>query len=196
MVPRRRVLPPAEQLETGLASVERALAKATPARRAELLTRAGDLCASMGETRPSLRWYGQAVDQYLELGESVHAARICRMILYVQPEAVRARCTLAWIDIAAGRYDAAADRIYDYAEHAREAGQEELAAQQLAWMFDAAPEGSALRERIVFALLRLGDGERAEDLSRRHRPAAADAPPATQRTELWTRVLEGALAGA
>lgn len=174
--------------------MEAALATAGPAKRAALLQRAGDLCASVGEMRRSLAWYGQAVDQYLALDESTQAGQICRMILHVQPETVRARCTLCWLDIVAGRHDEAADRVPEYADAAITAGQEEIAAQQLVWMFDAAPQGSRLRERIVFALFRMGENDRGRQLSIQSEPEMAMA--ASGRSDLWKQVLEGALAGA
>jgi hypothetical protein len=175
-------------LEAGLTAIEASLENAAPRTRAILLKRAGDLCASMGEGRRALVWYGRAVDQYLELRDTAAAGLICRMILYVHPEAVRARCTLCWIDIAAGRHEQAATRIWEYAEAAGKAGQQQLAAQQLGWMFDAAGEGP-LRERIVFALLRLGEDEHAGRLSRRHDPAA-DAHPGAA-AQVWSQLMEG-----
>lgn len=175
-------------LEAGLTAIEDSLEAAAPRTRAILLKRAGDLCASMGESRRALVWYGRAVDQYLELRDTAAAGLICRMILYVHPDAVRARCTLCWIDIAAGRHEQAATRVWEYAEAARKAGQQQVAAQQLGWMFDAAGEGP-LRERIVFALLRLGDEERAGSLSQRHDPAALALPG--DQASVWAQVMEG-----
>lgn len=179
-------------LEAGLSAIEASLETAAPRTRAILLKRAGDLCASMGESKRALAWYGRAVDQYLELRDTAAAGLICRMILYVHPDAVRARCTLCWIDIAAGRQEQAAARIWEYAEAARNAGQEQIAAQQLGWMFDAVGEGP-LRERIVFALLRLGEGERAGTLSQRHDPAAATVPG--DRATVWAQLMEGTASG-
>lgn len=180
-------------LEAGLTAIEASLGNAEPRTRGILLKRAGDLCASMGEGRRALVWYGRAVDQYLELRDTAAAGLICRMILFVHPEAVRARCTLCWIDIAAGRHEQAAARIWEYAEAAGRAGQQQMAAQQLGWMFDAAGEGP-LRERIVFALLRLGQGEHAGRLSQRHDPAA-DAQPGAD-AQVWSRPMEGNASGA
>ena len=189
--PPRNDLPAA--LEAGLSAIEGSLENAAPRTRAILLKRAGDLCASMGEGRRALAWYGRAVDQYLELRDTAAAGLICRMILHVHPEAVRARCTLCWIDIAAGRHEQAATRIWEYAEAAGKGGQQQIAAQQLGWMFDAAGEGP-LRERIVFALLRLGQGEHASRLSQRHDPAA-DARPGAD-AQVWFHLLEGTAAPA
>jgi hypothetical protein len=175
-------------LEAGLTAIEASLEKAEPRTRGILLKRAGDLCASMGEGRRALVWYGRAVDQYLELRDTAAAGLICRMILHVHPDAVRARCTLCWIDIAAGRHEQAAARVWEYAEAAGKAGQQQIAAQQLGAMFDAAGEGP-LRERIVFALLRLGEGEHAGRLSQRHDPAA-DAQPGAA-AQVWSQLMEG-----
>jgi hypothetical protein len=175
-------------LEAGLTAIEASLENAAPRTRGILLKRAGDLCASMGEGRRALVWYGRAVDQYLELRDTAAAGLICRMILYVHPGAVRARCTLCWIDIAAGRHEQAAAQIREYAEAAGKAGQQQMAAQQLGWMFDAAGEGP-LRERIVFALLRMGESEHAGRLSQRHDPAADVQPGAD--AQMWSHLMEG-----
>ena len=175
-------------LEAGLTAIEASLENAAPRTRGILLKRAGDLCASMGEGRRALVWYGRAVDQYLELRDTAAAGLICRMILHVHPDAVRARCTLCWIDIAAGRHEQAARRIWEYAEAAGKAEQQQIAAQQLGAMFDAAGEGP-LRERIVFALLRLGEGEHAGRLSQRHDPAAGAQPGAD--ALMWSQMMQG-----
>jgi hypothetical protein len=153
----------ADRLESALETILLALETAAPPQRAFLLKRAGDVCVSMNERRKALGWYGRAVDQHLHLGDSAQAALLCRMIVHVQPEAVRARCTLAWIAIATEQHADAVRELDAYVEAARHASQNALAAQQLGWMFEAA--GSAgVREKVVAALRELGDAERADVL--------------------------------
>ena len=168
-----------------------ALAAAPPQSRAPLLKRAGDVCVSLGERRKALGWYGRAVDQYLELGEPEQAALICKLIIFVQPEAVRARCTLTWIALGAERHAEVAPLLKEYVEAARHAGQTTVAAQQLGWMFEAA-HTEPTRARIVVGMLRLGETERAEELA----AELAGMPPGSgqaDREELWTRVLRAAV---
>lgn len=189
--PRRPIPPSADPLGEALASIEARLGSARPKQRARLLRRAGDVCASSGRQREALRWYGQAIDQLLELSDAETASTLCRMILYVQPEAVRARCTLSWLALTAERYDEAASRIQEYVSAAEAADQEELAAQQLGWMFDAAAASSMLRALIVRLLFDLGIHGRARGLET---PEEESTEAGAARHELWSRVLEGALA--
>lgn len=189
--PHRPHRPSPDPLGEALSSIEARLQTARPKQRARLLRRAGDVCASSGQQREALRWYGQAIDQLLELSDAETASVLCRMILYVQPEAVRARCTLSWLDLTAGRYDDAARRIREYVKAAEAAGQEELAAQQLGWMFDAAAASPQLRALIVRLVFELGMHGRGRGLES---PEQTTPEAATARHQLWVRVLEGALA--
>jgi hypothetical protein len=187
----RRASSDTTPLAEALHSIEQHLPSARPRQRARLLRRAGDACASSGKQREALRWYGQAIDQLLELSDAETASILCRMILYVQPEAVRARCTLSWLALTSERYAEAAERIRDYVKAAEAADQEELAAQQLGWMFDAAAPDPTLRAEIVRLLFELGMHGRSRGLEAQE---DASGLGATERNRLWARVLEGALA--
>src|SRR5919205_1049644 len=96
----------------------RASREASAEQRAFLLKRAGDVCVGLGEPRKALGWYGRAVDQHLELKQLVHAETLCRMIIYVEPNAVRARCTLTWIAIGEDRLPEAAEQLAAYVDAA------------------------------------------------------------------------------
>jgi hypothetical protein len=182
---------PEGRLEAVLSAVIEALPAAAGRERAHLLKRAGDACVSMGEPRRALSWYGRAVDQWLELGDASQAALLCRLIIFVQPEAVRARCTLTWIALGAERHSEVAPLLKDYVEAARHGGQTEVAAQQLGWMFEAA-HTEPTRARIVVGMLRLGETERAEALAA-ELAGMAPGSGAADREELWTRVLRAAV---
>lgn len=178
---------PLETLQRELDDIERRLAGSPPRSQSLLLKQAGDLCASVGERRRALGWYGRAVNIHLELGEAPRAAALCHTILTIQPEAVRARCTLAWLALAGGRSMETRKMVDEYAAAARAAGQNAMAAQQLAWMYDAADD-TLLRRDIVRAVRSL-DEARATALSAqrpRNEPLDHDA--------LWSRVLHGTLA--
>jgi hypothetical protein len=172
-----------ERLEVALKAVMDAMPHATPRQRAVLYKRAGDISVSVDERRKALGWYGRAVDQLLELGDAEEAARICRLIIFVQPDAVRARGTLTWIEIGTAQYPSAVEHLMDYASAARGAGQTVLAAQQLGWMYEVAAD-SALRHRILLELTTLGEGQRARDL------AMEATPVSLTREQIWARVLD------
>ena len=177
-----------DELQRELDAIERMLIGSPPRSQSVLLKQAGDLCASVGERRRALAWYGRAVNLHLELGEPPRAAALCHTILSIQPEAVRARCTLAWLALAGGRAMETREMVGEYASAARAAGQNAMAVQQLAWMFDAAAD-EFLRHDIVRAIRSLGDDTRAAVL--------ATEPPSRaplDHDELWSRVLRGTLA--
>ncbi len=175
--------PTAEQrLEEALRRTLSALPEASPVQKAFLYKRAGDVCVGMDERRKALAWYGRAVDQHLQLGDPQQAALLCRLIIHVQPEAVRARGTLTWIALGTAEDDEAARQLDAYVEAVQRAGQGALAAQQLDWMFTTT--GSRrLRTRLLAGLEALGETERARVL------AAAMEMPGAAPVERWARVL-------
>jgi tetratricopeptide (TPR) repeat protein len=174
-------------LQQELDDIERQLASSPPRAQSLLLKQAGDLCSAAGERRRALGWYGRAVNLHLELGEAPRAAALCHMILNVQPEAVRARCTLAWLALAGGRVLETRELVEQYTDSARKSGQNAMATQQLAWMHEATDD-VLLRRDLVRAVRSLGDEERAAALAAARPPAPLDYP------ELWARVLHGTLA--
>ena len=175
-----------ERLEAALAEIRATLDGATPSQRALLLKRAGDVCVGLGEPRKALGWYGRAVDQHLQMKAAEQAAVLCRLIIHVQPEAVRARCTLTWIALAQDRPKDAAEQLAAYVEAAKRAGQTEVAAQQLGWLFEAA-RSEQVRERIVVGMLALGQDAIAGELASEMASGAAPSP--LPHSQLWERVL-------
>lgn len=179
---------PEERLKGALQTIVDALPGASPTQRAFLLKRGGDVCVGLDERQKALGWYGRAIDQLLELGDAEQAALLCRLIVSVQPDAVRARCTLTWIALGTGRHDEAVEHLAAYVQAAFRAGRGALAARQLGWMFEAAGP-LPLRERIVLELCNLGDSGRADELAARLRTAPAPLEP----DRLWQRVLDAAV---
>jgi hypothetical protein len=177
--------------DDALADVNRALTTAAGADRALLLKRAGDVCVAHGEPRRALPWYGKAVDQYLELGQPDQAAELCRLIISVQPDAVRARCTLTWIALGAERHAEVGWLLSDYVSAAIRAGQTALAERQLTWMFEATRSEST-RARIVVGMLKLGETARAESMAAELDGTRAISG-ARDSDELWARVLQAAV---
>lgn len=178
---------PEQRLEAALRTVVEQLPTATAVQRAFLLKRAGDVCVGMGEPRRALGWYGRAVDQHLELGEVEQAATLCRLIIYVQPDAVRARCTLTWIAIGTDRHPEAAEQLGAYLDAARQAGQAEMAAQQLGWMFGVVSSPN-LRRQIVAGMRALGEDARADAMAEALRSDPAPYPVDPER--LWDRLMD------
>ena len=177
-----------KRLETALQQALATLPDAAPRERAFLLKRAGDVCVGLDEPRKALGWYGRAVDQFLELGDAEQAALLCRLIIFVQPEAVRARCTLTWIAIGREDHADALEQLTAYVDAARRAAQVPLTVEQLTWMFGAS-SSPELRHRIVAGLRYLGEPARAEALA----PQLAETPAPLPREQLWARVLDATI---
>ena len=185
-----------QQLEQELRSLEDQARTASPGYETQFLSRAGNLCAEAGQVGRALGYYGRAIDAYLESGRFSAAEVLCTKVLRLSPEAVRARCTLAWLAIGKG-YRAGTDReIADYVKAARKAGKEGLAAKQLRMMAEAAfsPE---LRELIGEHLLDMGefaDAEKVLEAVYQER-SGLRRPPLEDQGKLWAKLLRAALMG-
>ncbi|MBI4540752.1 MAG: hypothetical protein HY704_14720 [Gemmatimonadetes bacterium] len=127
---------------------------------ARLLNRAGDLELAAGHRAQALEYYGKSIDAHMELQQFDAAAAICRKVLRLLPDVVRARCTLAWLSLGKGLLDMARDELEEYVGVARKAGSERMAAQQLRLM------GTYVRDQnfaqfLAEKLRELGDREGA-----------------------------------
>jgi hypothetical protein len=178
---------PDPRLEGALRTLVESLPDASPEQRAFLLKRAGDVCVGLGEPRKALGWYGRSVDQHLELRQLEQAATLCRLIIYVESNAVRARCTLTWIAIGEDRLPEAADQLGAYVDAARHAGQNEMAVRQLGWMFGVVTSPN-LRRHIVAGMRALGEESRAEAMAESLR-STPDVRP-VDRDRVWEQLLE------
>ncbi|HET7274662.1 MAG TPA: hypothetical protein VFI91_05755 [Longimicrobiaceae bacterium] len=183
-------------LEKELQALERQVRTASPGYETQFLNRAASLCVRAGEPRRALGYLGRAIDAYLESGRFSAAEVACNKLLEIAPNAVRARCTLAWLSIGKG-YRASTEReISHYVKAARRSANETLAAKQLRMMAEAATSAD-LREVIADHLLDLGDSEGADLVFGRvyaernglRRERVADEG------ELWARLLRAALMG-
>lgn len=188
--------PGGTELERELESLERQAHGASPGYETQFLNRAGNLCVDAGEPRRALGYYGRAIDAYLESGRFSAAEVVCQKVLRIAPDAVRARCTLAWLAIGKGYRSGADEEIAAYVDAAKTAGREELAARQLGMMADAAPT-TELRETVADHLLDLGQFEESDRvfglvLAERNglRP-----PPVSDEGKLWAKLLRAALMG-
>ena len=93
---------PRSQLERELQLLEDQVKRASPGYETQFLNRAGKLCVDAGEPARALGYYGRAIDVYLESGRFNAAEVLCKTVLQIAPDAVRARCTLAWLSIGKG----------------------------------------------------------------------------------------------
>jgi predicted Zn-dependent protease len=182
---------PDQELEKQLHSLEQQAEVALPGFDAQFFNRAGDLCAEAQDRSRALMYYGRAIDAYLRAGRYNAAGAVCRKLLRVSPDSVRARATLAWLSIGKGLLGDAQWEVDEYVEAAVAAGRTGLARKHLRMMADST-YSSELRALLASHLRRLGDTEGAERIM-------AESPvPETQREEaeaLWSRVLRAALMG-
>lgn len=187
-----RDLPPAPTAtDLEIERLARQAEGATPEHRSHLFTQAGDLCLRVGDRGRALYLYGRAVDSLLAQGYYDTAARMCRRIIQIDPQVVRARCTLAFLSLGRGMAflpfhgtaDEARREIGAYVEAAERRGEQAIAIRRLHLMADVA-ESEEVREVIDGFLRRLGD-----EAPPRHPALRA---PEAQRT-VWRRVLESAI---
>jgi tetratricopeptide (TPR) repeat protein len=140
--------------------------------RARLMNRAGDLCYEHGQRERGLLYFDAAIDLYLAAGRFAASAAICDKLIRVNPQIVRARCTLAWLAIARGLDDEALRRVEEYGEAALRLERPTVAQRQLRAMAEETDSESVL-EGIAHALLKLGDAVSADRIfGFAHNPSA------------------------
>jgi tetratricopeptide (TPR) repeat protein len=183
-----------QALALELQSLERQAQEASPGYETQFLNRAANLCQEAGHIDEALGYYGRAIDAYLESGRFSAAEVVCRKILKIAPETVRARRTLAWLAISKGHRSGTDEEVAGYVEAARLAGKDSLAAKQLRMMADAAVSAQ-LRELLAQQLLELGDASGADAVFGRVYAEAngLSSPPPADQAKLWAKMLRGAM---
>ena len=185
---------PSSQLERDLQALEAQVKRASAGYETQFLNRAGNLCVDAGEPARALGYFGRAIDVYVESGRFSAAEVLCKKVLQIAPDAVRARCTLAWLSIGRSALGVPAQEIADYVRAAKKGGQEGLAVKHLVMMAEAA--GSLeLRERLAEHLLDLGEEAEADRLfgevfAERN---GLRAGPSADEGKLWSSLLRAAL---
>jgi tetratricopeptide (TPR) repeat protein len=76
--------------------------------------RAGDVSLRSGDRERAVAYYGRAIDAFLEDGQREAARGVANKIIRVRPTAVRALCTLTWLDLAAKHSATALLHLRDY----------------------------------------------------------------------------------
>ncbi len=185
---------PSRRIEQELGALEEQVRAASPGYETQFLNRAGNLCVEAGQPSRALGYFGRAIDVYLESGRFTAAEVLCRKVLRISPDAVRARCTLAWLAIGKGDRGGVHLELTDYLRAARKAGAEELAGRQLRMMAEA-PLGAPLRELIAEHLLDLGELAAADEVFRsvRQERNGLRPPSPPDEGEFWARLLRAAL---
>lgn len=116
--------PKPNRLPRDAEALEREVEFAPPASRAHFYIRLGHLAMRAEERSRALRYYGRAIDAYLETGYHGAAAALCRKVIAMAPEVVRARGTLAFLTVGFGSPAEAERAIAEYVCAARRAGTE------------------------------------------------------------------------
>jgi predicted Zn-dependent protease len=142
-------------LKTQLRRIDRRIQLATDRFVAGQLIRAAQLSAGAGDLGGALRYYGRAVDAYLSIGQGREAETLCRTMIELKPNVVRARRTLALILLGRGDLLGAAEQVREYVAAARGAGQEQLAVRQLRLMAELTQD-DRLRESLLAQCGELG----------------------------------------
>lgn len=186
----------AGKLDKELAALEEQVRDASPGYETQFLNRAGNLCVDAGESARALGYFGRAIDAYLESGRFSAAEVLCNKVLQISPNAVRARCTLAWLALGKGVPAAARSQINEYVAAAERAGQDALAAKQLYMMAEATTD-EVLRDEIANHLLRFEATEKADAIFGLVYAAHENARPGSAADEgkLWAKLLRAALMG-
>lgn len=182
-------------LEQVLANMElRALKVSYPDERARIFNLAGDICFDSGARERALSYFGRAIDVHLDARQLDAVVSVCKKIVRLTPEVVRARCTLAWLALGRGVIEEANLRITEYARAAATAGQEQTASRHLRLMTDVAVNQEVLQS-LAEALLELGDdvgANRAFGAAMGHAESKATAPMDSElRWSTVLRVLNG-----
>jgi tetratricopeptide (TPR) repeat protein len=133
----------------------------SPEQRGRLMNMAGDLCIEAGQHERALLYFDACIDLYLSAGRFAASAAICEKLVRLNPEVVRARCTLAWLAIARGLDDEAQRRVEEYGEAALRLERPSIAQRQLRAMAEEVDSEPVL-EAIAEALLKLGDAVSAD----------------------------------
>lgn len=142
--------------EQKLKALKAKAAAASASSRPQHQLRAARLAQSMGLDHEALTLYGQAIDGYLEAGRGRVAEVICRQLLESYPHVVRARRTLALLAVGRDNEDEAASLLSEYAETARQFGDDELIRKSLRTMGLIAGPG-VVRAKAADELRSLGD---------------------------------------
>lgn len=168
-------------------------ARASPSFRPQYNLEAARLAESLGLESEALSLYGEAIDGYLESGRDRAAEVVCREVLKEYPHVVRARRTLALIALGRGDAQEAAALLRDYAETAKQFGEERLTRTSLRAM-GLLSELGPVQSQAIAELRALGDESGVEMVLTRQAAPRDELFPTD--AGLWGKALETALLDA
>ena len=196
---------PRRDLDAELARLEVEAAVPALDYRAALFGRAGDLCVKAGDNHRALQYYGRAIDGYLGVGYYDTALAMCKKVVSIAPQVVRARCTMAFLLLGEdlpylrtrGVSQEAKNHLQEYVRAAKEAGRGEVAVQRLRMMADVT-EVETVRELIGDLLFELGAPEEAAELhyalfEERANLATIDAEESKTQRQRWAEMMRIAI---
>ncbi len=151
------------ELSRRLERLEEEAQNAAPGYVGSTYNRAGDLALKEGDPERAMGYYGRAIDAFLADEQPEAARGVANKIIRVRPHAVRALCTLTWLDLAAKHNATALLHLRDYVEAAKEAKQFSLAASQIHEMARIVPDPEVL-SAVADALDGLDFAQRANEV--------------------------------
>ncbi len=183
-----------DQVRAAIRLLETQVKSATPQQRAQLYNRLGDLYAKGEDRSGALKAYGRGIDSYLENGYYDAAAALCRKVIEIKPDVIRARCTLAFLSLGKEMLADAQREISYYVDVSRRAGMEDLAIKRLHLMAEAT-DSHETRTMLGELLLELGDAEGADDVlgAVNAERNALSGPPQEEQRDRWARLLRVAI---
>jgi hypothetical protein len=165
--------------------------------QARLFNQAAEICQQAGDLGGAKVYSGRAIDAYLEAGLFGAAAAMCRKLIRLAPDVIRARATLAVLYLGKKLVEDSAfevDLVEDYIRAARQEGDEKLLIHRLRVMAHATAN-QELRVLIAQRLLELGDGEVGRRILHRiyREINGLVDPPQLDPSEQWERLQRAAL---
>jgi len=136
--------PGVKSLDDRLEMLEKQSEEAPAGYKGTPLNKAGDFALGAGDRARALKYYGHAIDAFLEDDQREAARGVANKLIRVHPEAVRTLCTLTWLDLGARHMATALLHLWDYVEAATRIEMQELAGDQLFKMARIAPQAEFL----------------------------------------------------
>lgn len=165
--------------------------------QARLFNTAADMCLRADDLAGAKVYSGRAIDAYLEAGYFGAAAAMCRKLIRLAPDVIRARATLAVLYLGKKLVEDSAfevELVDDYIRAARQEGHEKLLTHRLRVMAHATAN-QELRVLIAQRLLELGDGEAGRRILHTiyREINGLVEPPQLDPAEQWERLQRAAL---
>jgi tetratricopeptide (TPR) repeat protein len=150
-------------LDERLKNLEVEAGSARPGYQGTPYNKAGDLALREGDKGRAIKYYGRAIDAFLEDAQREAARGVANKIIRVHPKAVRTLCTLTWLDLASQHRATALLHLRDYVEAAKDVDENARAAEQVYEMAHLSSQSEFLAA-AADALDSLGFEDRASEV--------------------------------